>query len=329
MPPWTIFKMNAIRIGVLGCANIAARSLLPAFAGHAAFVVTGIASRDPAKAAPLAAQYRCQAMGYDELVTSARIDAVYIPLPTGLHAEWAARCLENKKHVLCEKSLATTRDDVRSLVALARKNHVLLVENFQFRFHSQHAYVKDLLTSARLGDIRCFRSSFGFPLFKDPQNIRYKKALGGGALLDAGAYTLKAVAFVMGDGFRVKAATLWRPPNVEVDMGGGAYLENQEGVMAEVAFGFDHFYQCNYELWGSKGRLVVKRAFTAPPGFAPEVTLETAEGVTTLVLSPDDHFTNMLTHFAGCIEAQRYEEEYNECLTQAELVHQVLELSHG
>ena len=87
------------------------------------------------------------------------------------------------------------------MVDLARRQNRLLMETFQFRFHAQHAVVKEILASGLIGDIRCFRSAFGFPPFPDGKaNIRYQKALGGGALLDAGAYTIKAATFMLGEG---------------------------------------------------------------------------------------------------------------------------------
>lgn len=319
--------MKKLRVGILGCAKIATRSLIPSFAAHSRFVVDAIASRDPAKAGSVASQYGCRAMDYETLVTDPDIDLVYVPLPTGLHAEWVARCLHAGKHVLCEKSLAGTLPEVEALVAIARQKERLLIENFQFRFHSQHKTIRTILDSGKLGEIRCFRSSFGFPPFQDPNDIRYNKALGGGALLDAGAYTLKSISVVLGEGFRVKAATRWQPADSEVDLGGGAYLENAAGVMVEVAFGFDHFYQCNYEIWGSKGHLIAKRTFTAPPGFTPEVVVHTGAGVEIMKLLPDDHFANMLTHCAMSVETHSFEAEYRDCLTQANLIQQTRERS--
>jgi predicted dehydrogenase len=314
---------------VLGCANIAVRSLIPALSKHAAFELVAIASRSRDKAGPLARQYGCQAMEYGELVGATQVDAVYVPLPTGLHAEWVGKCLGAGKHVLCEKSLGCTLLDVQQMVDLARAKHVLLMENFQFRFHSQQRYVKDVLSTGRLGAVRCFRSSFGFPPFSDgAANIRYQKALGGGALFDAGAYTLKATTFMFGHEFRVKAATIRYSSEHGVDVGGAIYLERPDGLVSETAFGFDNFYQCNYEVWGSKGKLTARRAFTAPPGYSPEIDIESAAGVERLVLPPDDHFANMLTYFSESIARQTLEHEYEECLAQARLLQQVWELGH-
>jgi predicted dehydrogenase len=177
-----------LRVGVMGCAKFAIRSLIPELHRHPAFQLVALASRDRKKAEAVAKDYGCLACTYDELLDRNGIDVVYVPLPTGLHAEWVQKCLHADKHVLCEKSLG---------VCL-------------FRFHSQHVTAKALLADGVLGEIRCFRSSFGFPPFADgAANIRYKPELGGGALLDAGAYTLKATTFMLGKGFEVRAASLF------------------------------------------------------------------------------------------------------------------------
>lgn len=316
-----------LRIGVLGCASFAVRSMIPELSRHPGFELVAVASRSLDKALPLAEKYGCQAMTYEQLAEGREADAVYIPLPTGLHAEWVGRCLGAGKHVLCEKSLGCTENEVRVMVEAARKRGLFLMENFQFRFHAQNAFVKELLAAGGLGEVRCFRVSFGFPPFPDgAANIRYQKELGGGALLDTGAYTLKATTFMLGMGFRVKAATLRLSPEFGVDVGGSIYLENGRGVVSETAFGFDNYYQCGYEIWGSKGKLTTKRAFTAPPGFSPEIVIETAAGTEVRAMPPDDHFEKMLTYFAETLRSGAYESEYVECLAQAELLQQVIHL---
>jgi predicted dehydrogenase len=320
--------MKTIRIGVLGCANIAVRSLIPELSRHPAFELVGIASRTRDKAAGLADKYGCRPMSYTEMVEHSAVDAVYVPLPTGLHAAWVSQCLVGGKHVLCEKSLGCTLDEVQDMITLARAKRSLVMENFQFRYHSQHAAVKAIINSGLLGDLRCFRSAFGFPPFTDgPANIRYQRELGGGALLDAGAYTIKATTFMLGKTFRVRAATLRQSLEYGVDLGGSIYLENDDGLVSETAFGFDNFYQCNYEIWGSKGKLTAKRAFTAPPGFSPEIVVETSAGAEVRALPADNHFANMLTRFAEMIGQGTFEDEYEESLTQAGLIQQVITMA--
>ena len=316
---------DKVRVGVVGCARFAMRTLFQELATHPEIKLVAVASRDPAKAAEMANQFGCRAMDYSSLADSSEVDAVYIPLPNALHAEWVGRCLKQNKHVLCEKSLGCTWEEVRQMVDLARSRNLFLMENFQFRFHSQHAHAKELIQSGRLGRIRCFRASFGFPPLPDgAENIRYKASLGGGALLDAGAYTLKATTFMMGKGFRVKAASLRRSEVWGVDVGGGIFLENDEGLISETAFGFDHFYQCNYEIWGSEGYLRMNRAYTAPPGFSPTMVIETKAGVETISLPSDNHFSHMLSYFSeGVRNGRDREAEYVESLIQADLLQQV------
>lgn len=312
---------NKLRVGILGCANIAIRFLAPAFAEHPNFELVAFAGRNADKTKATADKFSCEAIdGYQSLIERTDIDMVYVPLPNALHKEWCIKALQSGKHVLCEKSIGCTPEEVADIIATARQHNRLVIENFQFRFHFQHQWVKQQLATGVLGEIRCFRSSFGFPPFADANNIRYSKVLGGGALLDAGAYTLKALQFMLGGDFRVKAATLWQPDTAEVDLAGGIYLDNAQGIMAELAFGFDHFYQCNYELWGSKGKLTCHRAFTAPPGFAPTVTVEYQGDQKTITLPADNHFQNMLTHFYNTVQSGDFEDEYQQILQQANYV---------
>jgi NDP-hexose-3-ketoreductase len=322
-------NQNKIRVGILGCAAIAIRSIIPELKRHEAFHLVAISSRTKDKADAIAAGVGCDATSYDSLIANPDLDAIYVPLPTGLHAEWVMRALESGKHVLCEKSLGCSLAEVEAMTTQAREKRLLLMENFQFRFHSQHATVKQLVASGMIGQIRCFRTSFGFPPFADgAANIRYQKDLGGGALLDAGAYTIKATTFMLGDTFKVKAATLNHSADYDVEIGGAIYMENNAGLVSETAFGFDNFYQCNYEIWGSKGKLTAKRAFTAPPDFVPEIVVETAAGIEVLSLAPDNHFSNMLAHFAEKIFQRAYEDEYGENLIQARLMQQVRQMAN-
>jgi predicted dehydrogenase len=314
----------------MGCAHIALRSVMPAFFNSHHFEIAGVASRDIEKSKKAATAYNCRAYGnYEDLLNNDEIDLVYIPLPTGLHYEWILKSLNKKKHVLCEKSLASTYNEVMEVTNLAKQQGLLLVENFQFRFHSQHVWIRNMIADHAIGDIRCFRSSFGFPPFSDTGNIRYSKLLGGGALLDAGAYTLKALQVILPDySFEVKAASSYCK-NSEVDLWGGVYLDCEEGIVAELSYGFDNYYQCNYEIWGSKGKVTVTRAFTAPSELRPVIILEKNNTKEQIELPADDHFRNMLEHIFECLETGKYEDEYQQNLKQAALITAARELNCG
>jgi dTDP-3,4-didehydro-2,6-dideoxy-alpha-D-glucose 3-reductase len=322
-----------IQIGVLGCASIAKRFVIPAILDlKELYVLRGIASRSEETAKACAQQFHTEAFtGYEALLNSDNLDAVYIPLPNALHAEWIEKALQRNIHVLVEKSLACSYDEVRQLNQMAENKQLALVENFQFRFHRQLAIIRAFVSEGKIGELRCLRSSFGFPPFPDSDNIRYNKRLGGGALLDAGAYPIKIAQMFLGNDIEMKASSLYIDPEHDVDIWGGAYLQQRSGSLyAELAFGFDNYYQCNLELWGSKGKITASRIFTAPPGFSPEITVETGDGKEVIDIEPDHHFMNMLMHFQRLITTGKdLKEEYEQNVHQARLIEAVKKTVHA
>jgi len=317
--------MKPLNIGILGCANIAGRLVIPALRTMDEFNLIAVASRSKEKADTFAQRFGCEGVvGYQNLLKRADIDAVYVPLPVGLHYEWVIKALQHYKHVLVEKSIAEHYDAVKEMVTLAQQHNLVLIENFMFLYHSQHKFVFDMLERGEIGAIRCFRSSFGFPPLP-PNNIRYQKALGGGALLDAGAYTIKAAQFILKTPLTVKAAFLHTDGAYEVDTTGGAFLTGENGVFAEVAFGFDNFYQCNYEIWGSHGKLTSERAFTAGPNFKPKIVLEKQDERHEYQLAPDNHFVNIFREFATAIHTGDVAHHYQGILDHANLMQEVRE----
>ena len=318
-----MFKV--IKIGVLGCANIAERFVLPAIKQSDLFELVGIASRSEDKADSFSNTFNTKAYySYDSLLES-NLDAIYIPLPNGMHYEWIKKALNKKLHVLVEKSLACNLEQVTELNQLARDNRLALVENFQFRFHKQLSFIQNQVDEGRLGEMRLLRSSFGFPPFKDKDNIRYQKVIGGGALLDAGAYTVKVSQVFLGDEIYVDSASLTKPHNKEVDIWGSASIKQKNGYLtSQIAFGFDHFYQNTLEIWGSKGKLTASRIFTAGPSVQPEVMIETRDGIDVINLPEDNHFLNMLDHFGELVNTgSGLDFEYSQNINQARLIREL------
>lgn len=316
-----------ISIGVLSTAKIAVRSVIPAILNlNENFILAGIASRTKDKLTEVCNTFNTASyVGYDQLIEDQSIDAVYIPLPNALHAEWIEKALLNRKHVIVEKSLGCSLEEVTRLTDLARAMNLVLFENFQFRFHPQTSLIQYLLDQNTIGEIRCLKASFGFPPFSDKNNIRYQSGLGGGALLDAGAYTTKVSQLFLGLNLKVKSATLNAPNNSEVDIWGGAYLQDEKsGKFATLAFGFDHFYECGIEVWGSIGKLKTNRLFTAPSNFVPIITVETSKGEQIIKSEPANHFELMLLHFYKLITTdENSEEEHLQNIDQARLIQEI------
>lgn len=320
-----------IRIGVLGTANIATKSVIPALMTlREHFCTVGISSRSTVKAKEVATNFAINPFdGYDSILSKKIVDAIYIPLPNALHYRWVKTALNRGIHVLVEKSLACTYAEVEELCELASKRKVALVENFQFRFHRQLKEIQNMVNSGKIGELRAVKSYFGFPPFADLKNIRYQNALGGGALLDAGVYPLKIAQIFLGLDLTVGAANLNSQNDSEVDIWGGAYLKQRTGhLFAEVAFGFDNYYQCNLELWGSKGKIVADRIFTAPPDYESVIKLYTSNGREEFRVGTDNHFINMLTYLSKVIcDEGLMEKERIENLSQAKLIAELKEIA--
>jgi NDP-hexose-3-ketoreductase len=318
-----------INIGVLGCANIAQRCVIPSICKNNLFQLVGVASRSKKKADSFASIFNTKAYYSYESLLESDIDAIYIPLPNGLHYEWIKKALNKNIHVLVEKSLACNFAEVQELNLIAKNNGLVLMENFQFKFHKQLKFIQDEIDRGKLGEIKLLRSSFGFPPFSDKDNIRYQKAIGGGSLLDAGAYTIKIAQIFLGSAIFIEGASLDKPFDKEVDISGSAYIKQKKGyVTAQIAFGFDHFYQNSLEIWGSKGKLTASRIFTAGPGIKATVRIEGSDGYDNLYELEDDHFHNMLNHFSKLIHTGNgIDNEYDQNENQARLIGEIFEKS--
>lgn len=238
--------------------------------------------------------------GYKSIVTSNEIDAVYLPLPPALHYKWAKIALEHGKHVLVEKPSTVLSNDTKELITLAEKNHLALHENYMFAFHNQLAEIDNIVKSGRIGDVRLYRISFGFPR-RSANDFRYNRALGGGALIDAGGYTIKFASMLLGFSARIRYAQSNYIDGFNVDMYGSAALTNDEGVTAQICFGMDNNYKCDLEIWGSEGCITTSRVLTAPVGFTPSAVIRNGNNDEIITLSEDDAFLKSITHFIKCI----------------------------
>lgn len=334
--------MRTYKIGVLCAADIAFRRFMPSLQKYRDFEYIGVAcssvnerfrhskmeekdrkhimEKSREKVNCFAETYGGKIFdSYQKLIESDDIDAVYIPLPPSLHYMWAKEALKNGKHVLLEKPATTSYKETQELVKLASKNRVALFENYMFIYHKQLYEIKKIISSEQLGKIRLYRIAFGFPMRKQG-DFRYKKSMGGGALLDAGGYTIKLATFLLGKNLHVEYRNLNYQQDFEVDIFGSGALTNDKGVTAQVSFGMDNSYKCELEVWGSRGCLKTGRIFTAPDEYEPSAILQTGEEEV-IKLSADDSFFKAIGEFKKCIDdSAARERNYEDMLLQAKLV---------
>nr|QFU19813.1 oxidoreductase [Actinomadura sp.] len=294
-----------LRLGVLGCADIARRRTVPALLAADGVDVTAVASRDPGRAESFAAEVGCAAVGgYGALLASDDIDAVYIPLPSALHAEWTEKALDAGKHVLAEKPLTTDYETTARLLRLARTRGLVLLENVTFLHHSQHTAVQKMLADGAIGELRDFSSAFTIPPLP-AGNTQFLPGLGGGALLEQGVYPIRAALRFLGNDLDVTAAVLHVDGGTGMVVGGRALACTPGGVTADLAFGVRHSYRTGCEFAGSAGRLLTDRAFTPPAAYQPVVRIERQDHREEITLPPDHQWANLGRFFARAVGAAR------------------------
>ena len=189
---------SSIRWGLLSTARIN-RALIPPITSLPRHSLRAVASRDAATAKAYAAEWDIPVSygSYEALLADPEIDAIYNPLPNGLHAEWTIRAAQAGKHVLCEKPLALSVAEVDRIAAAASANDVVVTEAFMYRHHPQTMQLKELLDSGTIGDVLVIRGAFTFTLTR-PGDVRLDADMGGGSLWDVGCYPVSMARYLTG-----------------------------------------------------------------------------------------------------------------------------------
>jgi predicted dehydrogenase len=254
-----------LRWGVLSTASIGTRKVIPAMQRGQFTTVTAIASRDLAKAQRVAGALGiARAYGsYEELLADPEIDAIYNPLPNQLHVPLTLQAAEAGKHVLCEKPISMTLDEIRSLLAVRARTGVIIGEAFMIRSHPQWLRAKQIIDEGRIGTLRAVNAVFSY--FNDnPENIRNRPETGGGALYDIGCYCIQAARYAFGEEPTRVCGLIDRDPQFGTDRLTSALLDFPVGQA---------IFTCSTQLvprqrvhfYGTKGGIEIEIPFNAPP----------------------------------------------------------------
>jgi predicted dehydrogenase len=209
--------MEAVRIGCLGAARIAPAALVKPAATNPGTVCAAVAARDPSRARAFATKHHIAKVheSYEALLADDELDAIYNPLPNGLHGLWTRRALEAGKHVLCEKPFTANAKEAQEVAAAAAGSGLVVMEAFHWRYHPLATRMIEVIASGDLGSVQRIEAAlcFPLPLFND---IRYQLALAGGALMDAGCYPVSMVRTLAGaEPTVVRASAKLRSPGVD------------------------------------------------------------------------------------------------------------------
>ncbi|MFD1676165.1 Gfo/Idh/MocA family protein [Alicyclobacillus fodiniaquatilis] len=253
-----------LRWGILGCASIAKRAVIPGIHVSKSGELVAIASRDYSKASQTASEYGIpKAHGsYEDLLADETIDAVYIPLPNHLHMEWTIRAAQAGKHVLCEKPLSLTAEEAEAMRQACERAGVQLAEAFMYRYNPRNERIKEVLRSGEIGEIRGIHSSFTFNNTGNRNNVRFKREWGGGSIYDIGCYPISAARLFLEQ--EPEAATVhafFSDTHGDVDMMASGLIEFQGGVALTFDCAMWAAPRNTLEILGSEGCIYMSPAF--------------------------------------------------------------------
>jgi predicted dehydrogenase len=248
-----------LRIGILGAARIAPMALVDPAKENPEVVVAAVAARDATRAQAFAAKHGIARVhdSYEALIADPELDAVYNPLPNGLHGRWTRAAMAAGKHVLCEKPFTANAAEAREIADLAAKSDRVVMEAFHYRYHPLALRVEEIIASGELGKLRRVEAALCFPL---PQfsDIRYNYSLAGGATMDAGCYAVHMVRTFGGSTPEVVSAQA-KLRDLQVDRAMTAEVRFAEGHTGRVRCSMwsAHLLQISAKVVGEKGELRV------------------------------------------------------------------------
>jgi predicted dehydrogenase len=304
--PGRFRRVENLRIGILGAAAIAPHAIVKPAREVPAVTVAGVAARDRQRAQAFADKHGIPQVydSYADLVAADDLDAVYIPLPNGLHGAWTLRALAAGKHVLCEKPFTANAEEARTVAEAAAGSDRVVMEAFHYRYHPLTTRVRQLVADGTIGTVKHIEARLCFPLprFSD---IRYRLDLAGGAMMDAGCYTLHALrTFGPGEPVVRSAKALLHRPGVDRAM--DVRLEFPDSELAGGATGravtslwSTRLLDASIRIDGDAGSIRVLN-FVAPQ-YYHRLTVRTAAGRRTERVSGSATYTYQLRAFHAAV----------------------------
>jgi D-xylose 1-dehydrogenase (NADP+, D-xylono-1,5-lactone-forming) len=299
-----LIRKDPVRWGIIGAANIGVRAVAPAIRASSNGKLVAVGSRNSQHAAELyafAPNVRIYD-SYEAIIEDPAIEAVYIPLPNSLHAEWTIKALQAGKHVLCEKPLAVTREQGEEMVDVAHASQKLLMEAFMYRFHPQIIWALEQVRLDAIGPIRLVRASFSFDIRSHAENIRLQSELAGGSLMDVGCYPLNLFRAVYEHAPLSVAARVHVTSPTSVDLATNAVLDYGEGRFGILDASFGLPSRQGAEIIGETGIITLPVPFT--PGSYDMTAFVTQNGqMTEQTFVGVDQYQLEVEHFAQCIRS--------------------------
>ncbi|WP_281926620.1 Gfo/Idh/MocA family protein [Roseibium album] len=299
---------SKIRWGIVSTAKIGREKVIPGIKASKTGVVAAIASRNRDKAGEIAGELGIEkAYGsYEELFADPDIDAIYNPLPNHMHVPVTVQAVEAGKHVLCEKPIALSAEDASTLLSLPKDR--LIAEGFMVRAHPQWIRAREIIRSGELGDLQAIQGFFSF-FNDDPDNIRNRADMGGGALMDIGCYTMLAGRYFFEAEPQRVVSLIDRDPEFGTDRFTSAMMDFGSGRQLTFTVSTQLTPFQRLQLVGTKKRLEIPIPFNSPQGDASELRLddgsELGDGsVQPEAIAPCDQYAELADVFGRAIRGE-------------------------
>ena len=313
-------KINLVLWG-LGKHSIS--KLLPAIKKSKKINLYGLFTRNKKILIQQSKKLSCKIWSNEKLMLSDnKIDVVYLATPIGLHYEQGKKVLKSNKHLWSEKSLANNYKQVSDLVKIAKKKKLSVCEAFMHLYHPLFEKIKNLINKKHIGEIVSVNLSFYCPHMKK-SDWRYKKKLGGGALLDIGCYPVSTYLNLFKNNSRLFDVNLKKNKNFNVDTSGSAVFISKN-TLYNLNWGFGYLYKNNLRIIGTKGTITAEPFFSKPISLTPYIKIYKNKKSKKILFSKTNHFLNMLDNFSDIIRnKKKINNHLQKCLIQSKLINKL------
>ena len=303
-------EKKTVRWGVLGCSGIGKSRTIPGLLACENAELYAIAGRNEEKLKAYAEPFAPKKLytDYQALLDDENVDAVYLPLPNGIHMEWVKKAAAAGKHILCEKPMALTEEQVREMFAAAKEHGVLLEEAYAYRHAQLVQKVKEIVDSGAIGRIRYLESKHS-TFDTNRSGIRYQMGNGGGAVYDVTCYNVSLASYLFGKDPEDMSVYCGFDKETGVDVSDAVMLRYEEGVTAMLYAGLDAYRRGCYSILGETGRIDVDHKFNSSgvchirvsTGARPQGAEYVDETTTEYTIWVDDNYKKEIELFSDAV----------------------------
>ena len=322
--------MKSQGVAVWGLGRHARNRILPAISEVEALTLVGVCSRSQETVEACSQQWNC--IGWTDpegMLKHPDVQTVIVSTPIGLHIDHGIRVLTAGKHLWCEKPLTCSYEDTQELIRLSEERDLMVTESFMHLYHPQFSRVEQFIRAKEAGQVRSVICQFGIPTLENP-GFRNDPNLCGGALWDAGSYTVSAVLELFaGQQEQVLFAEIDQQSDSSVDHGGRALIRFSKGGTAFLEWGTGLGYRNEINVWSEQGALYTDKIFSKPAEFEPVYKVRDQSGVESLEQGPIvEQFVEMFKFFADMYDnPQNWTRQRERTLNVAKIMDDIVKIS--